>query len=331
MKAAADGEDLYVVQDAEAAKREKQCSNAGCGQTFTDETNRPDVCYHHPGKPVFHEGRKGWACCSKRVDDFEEALRLPGCTLGPHRSEMPAVKGQAMLNKPVDPKYLPKTSVNGVETFALGAASPAPNARNAAVTPPPPVQIIEEPDDPLDAVIAVGTKCRHNGCHHGIFKNDESRTEPCVYHPGLPVFHEGSKYWTCCKPRCAEFEEFLKIEGCKVGRHKFMPKPGDVLADPNAIKCRYDFYQQGDLVIVSVYGKNMDKAATTFTFLSQALEIKVRFKDGKKFDLTVPLYGQIDPAQCSYEVLSTKAEIKLFKATPIVWTSLEPEENATPQ
>lgn len=35
---------------------------------------------HHPGNPVFHEGSKGWSCCKRRVLEFDEFLRIPGCT-----------------------------------------------------------------------------------------------------------------------------------------------------------------------------------------------------------------------------------------------------------
>ena len=34
---------------------------------------------HHPGQPVFHEGSKGWSCCKRRVLEFDEFLRIPGC------------------------------------------------------------------------------------------------------------------------------------------------------------------------------------------------------------------------------------------------------------
>ena len=47
--------------------------------------------------------------------------------------------------------------------------------------------------------------------------------EECVYHPGHPLFHEGSKGWTCCKRRVLEFDEFMRIEGCKwKSRHLFV-------------------------------------------------------------------------------------------------------------
>ena len=33
-----------------------------------------------------------------------------------------------------------------------------------------------------------------------------------------------TKGYLCCKRRVLEFDEFLKIEGCKKGRHVFVPK-----------------------------------------------------------------------------------------------------------
>ena len=44
-----------------------------------------------------------------------------------------------------------------------------------------------------------------------------------MYHPGAPLFHEGSKGYTCCKRRVLEFSEFMKIEGCETKpRHLFV-------------------------------------------------------------------------------------------------------------
>ena len=44
----------------------------------------------------------------------------------------------------------------------------------------------------------------------------------------LSLHHRGKGY-LCCKRRVLEFDEFLKIEGCKKGRHVFVPK---AKADP---------------------------------------------------------------------------------------------------
>lgn len=44
-----------------------------------------------------------------------------------------------------------------------------------------------------------------------------------MHHPGQALFHEGSKGWTCCKRRVLEFDEFMRIEGCrKKPRHLFV-------------------------------------------------------------------------------------------------------------
>jgi CHORD len=44
-----------------------------------------------------------------------------------------------------------------------------------------------------------------------------------VHHPGRPIFHEGTKGWTCCKRRVLEFDEFMGIEGChEKPRHMFV-------------------------------------------------------------------------------------------------------------
>ena len=60
------------------------CTNKGCGQDYSD-----GPCSYHSGVPVFHEGLKGWSCCSKKTVDFDEFLQIKGCTLGKHSTEKP--------------------------------------------------------------------------------------------------------------------------------------------------------------------------------------------------------------------------------------------------
>jgi hypothetical protein len=55
------------------------------------------------------------------------------------------------------------------------------------------------------------------------YEGEVRNGEKCVYHPGVPIFHEGSKGYTCCKRKVLEFDEFMKIEGCKTkDRHLFV-------------------------------------------------------------------------------------------------------------
>jgi hypothetical protein len=46
--------------------------------------------------------------------------------------------------------------------------------------------------DPVDVKIEVGAPCIHNGCK-ATYRDESSKTEMCVYHPGDAEFHEGSK------------------------------------------------------------------------------------------------------------------------------------------
>ncbi|KAK7049246.1 hypothetical protein VNI00_005847 [Paramarasmius palmivorus] len=63
-------------------------------------------------------------------------------------------------------------------------------------------------------------RCTRKGCGKEFAEGD---TEPCIFHPGGPKFHEGLKSWTCCsevnKP-VLDFDEFMKILGCaETDRH----------------------------------------------------------------------------------------------------------------
>ncbi|KAI0319796.1 HSP20-like chaperone [Amylostereum chailletii] len=81
------------------------CRHKGCDVAFqSDEENRKGdgagtVCTYHPAAPIFHEGSKvcrlfarvdspvvcqGYLCCKRRVLEFDEFLKIEGCTKGRH-------------------------------------------------------------------------------------------------------------------------------------------------------------------------------------------------------------------------------------------------------
>ena len=64
----------------------------------------------------------------------------------------------------------------------------------------------------------IGTACKNRGCKSA-YKGTESNEEECVYHPGVPVFHEGLKSWSCCKKKTTDFATFLEQLGCEKGNH----------------------------------------------------------------------------------------------------------------
>lgn len=66
--------------------------------------------------------------------------------------------------------------------------------------------------------IAIGTICKNGGC--GItFEGSETNETTCTYHPGIPIFHEGLKYWSCCQKKTTDFDTFLSQVGCERGNH----------------------------------------------------------------------------------------------------------------
>lgn len=150
---------------------------------------------------------------------FEEFLDIAPCTTAKHST---------VDDTPVEPAK--PTEVAPPPTKTVSAEPPRPAAAPApAPVPVPskdPAPVPEEPesDDPSLEIPANAT-CRRKGCT-GSYNPGVSRDEEtCVHHPGHPVFHEGSKGWSCCKRRVLEFDQFLKIEGCQEKkRHLFVGK-----------------------------------------------------------------------------------------------------------
>lgn len=90
-------EDDLSVSIAKGTK----CQRKGCDHEFVDEeTSRtgksPSAdCHFHPAPPLFREGSKGYLCCKRRVLEFDEFLKIPGCTKGRHLFAPKAKQEQA--------------------------------------------------------------------------------------------------------------------------------------------------------------------------------------------------------------------------------------------
>jgi hypothetical protein len=51
------------------------------------------------------------------------------------------------------------------------------------------------------------------------YTGEESNFQKCIYHEGIPIFHEGMKYWSCCQRKTSDFDNFLNQVGCCEGKH----------------------------------------------------------------------------------------------------------------
>lgn len=148
-------------------------------------------------------------------------MEIPPCTTGKHST---------VDDTPVQVEKKDTAAEPPAPSLAAPIPSTAvPQPTHSPAIPPPsnaPTPVPEEPesDDPSLAIPANAT-CRRKGCNASYNPDALRDDEKCVYHPGHPVFHEGSKGWSCCKRKVLEFDEFLKILGCtEKKRHLFVGK-----------------------------------------------------------------------------------------------------------
>ena len=84
-------------------------------------------------------------------------------------------------------------------------------------------------------------------CYEGNNSIDEGE---CQFHPGVPIFHEGMKYWSCCNRKTSDFQSFLDQVGCERGAHKWKKEPPKVrdMMRPFLTSFRHLSRRKGDLL-----------------------------------------------------------------------------------
>ncbi|BAU02207.1 hypothetical protein LR48_Vigan10g110500 [Vigna angularis] len=95
----------------------------------------------------------------------------------------------------------------------------------------------------------------------------------------------------------------------------------------NKPKYRHEFYQKPDQVVVTIFAKKIPKESITVEFGEQILSVSINVPGEDAYVFQTRLFGKIVPSNCRYDVLSTKIEIRLEKAEPIHWSSLEFTKN----
>lgn len=178
-----------------------------------------------------------------------------------------------------------------------------------------------------DGSIAIGTSCKRGGCN-GSYDGPSSNNATCVHHPGIPVFHEGMKYWSCCQKKTSDFSAFLAQAGCESGKHKWEQ---DEKAE---VSCRWDWHQTASNVVVAVYAKSYDYK-TSFVKLSPVrLVVKLVFpqQNGAEFNIDLELRGVVNVEKASASMYGTKVEITMPKAEGVHWSKLDfPRDDPKPE
>jgi len=302
------------------------CYNRGCGKEFFIRENGEDACKYHPGAPYFHDAYKGWTCCQNKSTDFTTFLNTPGCSLGKHSNVKPlepekitgnltkedSPEVEVVVRPPIQPA-MPRPSV---ETCLMTRLQPtvASSARQAVAS----LQTKQEESGEGDSV-KEGESCKNNGCK--VTFSEEVAFSECKYHPGVPVFHEGMKYWSCCQRKTSEFQHFLEQEGCELGKHKWRAdKKG------TEVTCRYDWHQTATHMTVAVYAKKYDPDISFVEVGPVRLVVNLKFPaDNSSFGLDLELKGvvAVEGGGCTASMFGTKLEVKMKKAESGSWAKLD--------
>jgi hypothetical protein len=300
-----DGDDLYCTK---LELLWKTCTRRGCNLRYSDRNNEATSCSFHHGQPIFHEGSKGWTCCSARALNFDEIFTIPGCTTGFHSDSEEIVKPIATT---VGRAQVASKTIDGKEVFAGENRQIARQVVEADNS----IKIEEQDQDPLGVVVPIGAPCQRNGCS-AKYEGEHTRNNACWYHRGVPIFHDGSKGWSCCKSNVADFDDIFRIEGCTEGLHMFTPKKPAVM---EVTHCRVDYYQSALLVTISVYAKDADPSATTVRFEATQCHIHVVYKDLRVYDRTLNFPEAVNVAECAFRVAPMKIELRVAKTTGNDW------------
>ncbi|KAI7959852.1 hypothetical protein MJO29_004920, partial [Puccinia striiformis f. sp. tritici] len=142
-----------------------------------------------------------------------------------------------------------------------------------------------------------------------------------------PVFHKGSKGYSCCKKRVLDFNDFLRLRGCKKSSHLFTDTyNSNSNGDSNKeeiVESRFDFYQTSTSVIVSIFAKKVNQNQSIIKFDPSGVFVDSKLPLNKCFRRKFNLFGLIGPAQSTYKILTTKCEMVLIKSDGRSWSNLE--------
>ena len=200
----------------------KRCKRAGCNKYYLEADNNGTACRFHPGKPIFHDLKKGWACCNQVAYEWSEFEAIVGCAIGAHTDDPAAAQTTFWQSSTVAhaDTAVRREAAAVVRTAAdFNREAEEKKAKAAA----------EMEETKVPCMTRDGSKyyCANGGCASKTFTLEENGPEACHYHCGEAVFHDLKKYWTCCnKDRpCHDWDDFLALPTCSVGEHKIKYKP----------------------------------------------------------------------------------------------------------
>ena len=255
-------------------------------------------------------------------------MTIPPCTTGKHSTidDTPTPESKPS-DEEVEAKIRAQKEKAEIQQPAVARVAVSAQPPRATPSPAPP----EDEDDDPEIPVPDGASCRRRGCG-ATYKAGQSREgEECIHHPGQALFHEGTKGWTCCRKRVLEFDEFMKLLGCKTkSRHLFVGKKKDPAAEEQLAEVRNDFYQTATSVIASLYLKKIDRERSKVEFATPTtVDLDLHTTDNKHYQTSMELFGPIKPEESKFKIMGTKLELTLAKADGKGWPVLRADDPHT--
>jgi disease resistance protein len=191
----------------------KKCTRQGCRKDYSENENNISACLYHDGKPIFHDIKKGWTCCNVIVYDWDEFMQIKGCKTGAHTdqvaSETTFFKSSTVSNAE---KSIPNAPVEKIKDIkAYEEEQKRIQEEKKKKDEEKPKEIIKTSDGKY--------YCGNPGCSTKTFDAENNPEGACQHHTGQPVFHDRKKFWACCKQEAYDWDDFLKLPACAVGKH----------------------------------------------------------------------------------------------------------------
>nr|AIX87833.1 SGT1 [Triticum aestivum]AIX87839.1 SGT1 [Triticum aestivum] len=92
---------------------------------------------------------------------------------------------------------------------------------------------------------------------------------------------------------------------------------------PSKPKYRHDYYNTPTEVVLTIFAKGVPADSVVVDFGEQMLSVSIELPGEEPYHFQPRLFSKIVPDKCKYTVLSTKVEMRLAKAEPVTWTSLD--------
>jgi suppressor of G2 allele of SKP1 len=101
------------------------------------------------------------------------------------------------------------------------------------------------------------------------------------------------------------------------------PQPAQPAQSAQPAKIRHEWYQSASHVVVTVFAKNVKREDLTVDIQKDSLSVSIKLSADNQYVLDLDLADEVSQSESGFDVTPSKVEIKLKKANPVKWNTLE--------